>query len=176
MPWTHILTSAERGSHLVNQLLALARNEPGGQGVETFSPLDLNRLAQECTMRWVPQALEKNIDLGFEDIPRLAPLRGDTASLTEMLNNLIDNAIRYTQAGGHITVSVNYEHGGAVLRVEDNGPASRRRTVSECSNASTACSAAARAAADLASPSWRKWQSATAPRSVWTRAMARKGR
>jgi len=119
---TQILTSAERGSHLVNQLLALARNEPGGQGVETFSPLDLNRLAQECTMRWVPQALEKNIDLGFEDIPRLAPLRGDTASLAEMLNNLLDNAIRYTQAGGHITVGVNYEHGGAVLRVEDNGP------------------------------------------------------
>ena len=51
-------------------------------------------------MRWVHQALEKNIDLGFEDIPRLAPLRGDTASLAEMLNNLIDNAIRYTPAGG----------------------------------------------------------------------------
>ncbi|MFA5242843.1 MAG: sensor histidine kinase N-terminal domain-containing protein [Sulfuricella sp.] len=119
---TQILTSAERGSHLVNQLLALARNEPGGQGVESFSPLDLNRLAQECTLRWVPQALEKNIDLGFEDIPRLAPLRGDAASLAEMLNNLLDNAIRYTQPSGHITVGVDYQHGGAVLRVEDNGP------------------------------------------------------
>lgn len=119
---TQILTSAERGSHLVNQLLALARNEPGGQGVEAFSPLDLNRLAQECTLRWVPQALEKNIDLGFEDIPQLAPLRGDAASLAEMLNNLLDNAIRYTQPGGHITVAVDYQHGGAVLRVEDNGP------------------------------------------------------
>ena len=117
-----ILTSAERGSHLVNQLLTLARNEPGGQGAETFSPLDLNRLAQECTLRWVPQALEKEIDLGFEDIPRHAPLRGDASSLAEMLNNLLDNAIRYTQAGGHITVSVDYQHGGAVLRVEDNGP------------------------------------------------------
>ncbi len=117
-----VLTSAERGSHLVNQLLALARNEPGGQGAETFAPLDLNRLAQECTVSWVPMALNKGIDLGFEGGTRLAPLRGDASSLTEMLCNLIDNAIRYTQTGGRVTVSVDYQHGGAVLRVEDNGP------------------------------------------------------
>lgn len=117
-----ILTSARRASHLVNQLLALARNEPGGQDMESFTPLDLNRLAQECTLRWVPLALEKQIDLGLEDIPRLAPLRGDAASLNEMLNNLIDNAIRYSPPGGHITVGVEYELGSAILHVEDNGP------------------------------------------------------
>jgi two-component system sensor histidine kinase TctE len=117
-----ILTSAMRGNHLVNQLLALARNEPGGQGAETFAPLDLNRLAQECTANWVPLALEKGMDFGFEGISRFAPLRGDAASLTEMLGNLLDNAIRYTQTGGQVTVSVDYEHGGAVLRVSDNGP------------------------------------------------------
>jgi two-component system sensor histidine kinase TctE len=118
----HILTSARQSTHLVNQLLALARNEPGGQGADNFTPLDLNQLAQECTVRWVPLALEKNIDLGFEGIPVQAPVRGDAVSLTEMLGNLIDNAIRYTQTGGHITVGVDYQQGGAVLRVEDNGP------------------------------------------------------
>jgi two-component system sensor histidine kinase TctE len=118
----HILTSARQSTHLVNQLLALARNEPGGQGADNFTPLDLNQLAQECTVRWVPLALEKNIDLGFEGIPVQAPVRGDAISLTEMLGNLIDNAIRYTQTGGNITVGVDYQQGGAVLRVEDNGP------------------------------------------------------
>jgi len=117
-----ILTSARHGAHLVNQLLALARNEPGGQGADTFVPFDLNRLAQECAVRWVPLALEKDIDLGFEGIPQHAPVRGDAASLTEMLGNLLDNAIRYTQAGGQVTVGVDYERGGALLRVEDSGP------------------------------------------------------
>jgi two-component system sensor histidine kinase TctE len=67
-------------------------------------------------------ALEKRIDLGFEGIPVQAPVRGDADSLMEMLGNLIDNAIRYTPEGGHITVSVDYRQGGAVLQVEDNGP------------------------------------------------------
>jgi two-component system sensor histidine kinase TctE len=118
----HILTSARQSTHLVNQLLALARNEPGGQGADSFAPLDLNQLAQEGTVRWVAMALEKHIDLGFEGIPVQAPVRGDADSLIEMLGNLIDNAIRYTPEGGHITVSVDYQRGGAVLQVEDNGP------------------------------------------------------
>lgn len=117
-----ILTSARHGAHLVNQLLALARNEPGGRWEETFAPLELNQLAQDCTVRWVPMALEKHIDLGFEGMDVQAPLRGDADSLSEMLGNLIDNAIRYTPEGGRVTVGVGYELGGAVLRVEDNGP------------------------------------------------------
>jgi len=117
-----LLISARRSAHLANQLLALARNEPDGQGVNAFAPLDLNQLAQECTMLWVPVALEKNIDLGFEGIPIHVPLRGDATSLTEMLGNLIDNAIRYTQAEGHVTVKVNYGQDVAMLCVEDSGP------------------------------------------------------
>jgi len=118
----HILTSTEHGIRLVNQLMALARNEPGGQGTENFVPLDINRLAQECTASWIHAALEKNIDLGFEGITTGETVQGDAASLGEMLGNLIDNAIRYTPAGGHITVGVNTTSQGAVLRVEDNGP------------------------------------------------------
>jgi two-component system, OmpR family, sensor histidine kinase TctE len=118
----HMLTSTRHGTRLVNQLLALARNEPGGQGDETFARLELTQLAQECAMQWVPMALEKNIDLGFEGVAAQAWIRGDGVSLTEMLGNLIDNAIRYTQAGGHITISVVAEQGRVELRVEDNGP------------------------------------------------------
>ena len=67
-------------------------------------------------------ALEKNIDLGFEGLPTPLTVQGDANSLMEMLNNLIDNAIRYTPAGGHITVAVQTTSLGAVLSVEDNGP------------------------------------------------------
>jgi two-component system sensor histidine kinase TctE len=118
----HILTSTKHGMRLVNQLMVLARNEPGGQGTENFVPLKLNQLAQECTANWIQTAWEKNIDLGFDGAPDIEEVMGDATSLTEMLNNLIDNAIRYTPAGGHITVGVSAAAQGPVLSVEDNGP------------------------------------------------------
>ncbi len=118
----HILTSTQHGIRLVNQLLALARNEPGGQSANNFTALNLNQLAQECTVNWVQMALEKNIDLGFEGTAAALEVQGDATSLMEMLNNLIDNAIRYTPAGGHITVGVSATQQGAELSVEDNGP------------------------------------------------------
>jgi len=103
-------------------LLALARNEPGGDRNENFAPVDLNQLAQEVTLNWVPMALEKNIDLGFESGPDGMLLNGDANSLQELLNNLIDNAIRYTAPDGHITVGVRMKQGHVLLCVEDNGP------------------------------------------------------
>ncbi len=118
----HILTSTRHGIRLVNQLLALARNEPGGQSTNNFASLNLNQLAQECTVNWVQMALEKNIDLGYEGATTPVTVQGDASSLIEMLNNLIDNAIRYTPAGGHITVGVKATEQGAELSVEDNGP------------------------------------------------------
>ncbi len=118
----HIHTSTQHGIRLVNQLLALARNEPGGQGTDNFTTLNLNQLAQECTVNWVQMALEKNIDLGYEGASAPVTVQGDATSLMEMLNNLIDNAIRYTPANGHITVGVNATQYGAELSVEDNGP------------------------------------------------------
>ena len=100
-------TGAQRTGRTGRRQLRPARSQPAGAGMHGALGA---------------MALEKNIDLGFEGIPVQAPVRGDADSLTEMLGNLIDNAIRYTQAGGHITVSVDYQQGGAVLRVEDNGP------------------------------------------------------
>ena len=118
----NILTSTRHGIRLVNQLLALARNEPGGQGTSHFTALNLNQLAQDCTVNWVQMALEKNIDIGYEAAASAIPVQGDAGSLTEMLNNLIDNAIRYTPCGGHITIGTSCERQWAELRVEDNGP------------------------------------------------------
>jgi two-component system sensor histidine kinase TctE len=118
----HIHTSTEHGIRLVNQLLALARNEPGAQGTANFTAIELNQLAQQCTVNWVQMALEKDIDIGFEGAQDTVAIQGDANALIEMLNNLIDNAIRYTPAGGHITVRVGSSAKGAELSVEDNGP------------------------------------------------------
>ncbi|HZW25910.1 MAG TPA: sensor histidine kinase [Gallionella sp.] len=118
----NILTSSRHGTRLVNQLLVLARNEPGVQDEEHFTGVELNSLAQECTAELVPMALEKNIDMGYEGSPAPLEIQGDENSLTEMLVNLIDNAVRYTPEGGHITVGVGDTDQGPELYVEDDGP------------------------------------------------------
>jgi len=116
-----ICVSTQRCSHLVTQLLTLARNEPQARQNAALEMLDLHRVAQEIAAHWAPEALQKNIDLGFEAEDRQCPVKGDEASLRDLIDNLIDNAIRYTPAGGRITVRVGY--GDATwLEVEDNGP------------------------------------------------------
>jgi two-component system sensor histidine kinase TctE len=114
--------ATEQTTRLVNQLLSLARAEPGavrGQGVE---PLDLVRLARDTTTEWVPRALSRNIDLGFDSPLAAARVEGNPFMLREMLTNLLDNAVRYTQPGGQVTVRVAPRARGVVLTVEDNGP------------------------------------------------------
>ena len=110
-----------RTAHLVNQLLSLARAEPGA-GRLALQPLDLQALARETTMEWVPRALDRGIDLGFEESAAPAPVEGDALLLRELLGNLVDNAIRYTPAGGQVTVRVASAGSAVQLEVEDNGP------------------------------------------------------
>jgi len=120
-----ICFSAQRCSHLVTQLLTLARNEPEARRGVVQQRLDLHRVAQEIAAHWAPEALQKNIDLGFEAADLACQVKGDEASLRDLLDNLLDNAIRYTAAGGRITVRVGFktfDHAGAWLEVEDNGP------------------------------------------------------
>jgi two-component system sensor histidine kinase TctE len=116
-----ICEGADRCSRLVNQLLTLARNEPGVRLEESQSLLDLQRIAQESAMQWVPEAMTKDIDLGFEGGATQLPVRGAEHALRDLIDNLIDNAIHYTQAGGRITVRTGYDE-GAWLKVEDDGP------------------------------------------------------
>ncbi len=120
-----ICVSSQRCSHLVTQLLTLARNEPEARRSAMMELLDLNRISQAIAAHWAPDALQKNIDIGFEAAEIPCPVKGDEASLRDLIDNLIDNAIRYTPSGGKITVRVGYDsvdHGSTWLEVEDNGP------------------------------------------------------
>ncbi len=125
-----IHAAADRNGRLVNQLLSLARAEPGRTEPMARHPVDIVAIARAATELWVPQAIARSIDLGFEsgcqrtDGP--AAVSGDALMLTEMLGNLIDNALRYTQPGGTVTVGVaRVVEGGrpaVLLSVEDDGP------------------------------------------------------
>jgi two-component system, OmpR family, sensor histidine kinase TctE len=115
-------TATEQATRLVNQLLMLARAEPGLENPHTTAPVELAGLARDVTSEWVPRALSREIDLGFEGVPDAAPIAADAFLLREMLHNVIDNAVRYTQPGGRITVRVAPAGDATVLSVEDNGP------------------------------------------------------
>lgn len=115
-------SSMGRLSHLINQLLVLARNQPEVTRAIDLGAMDLIRLAQEVTTDMVPAALQKDIDLGFESLHEGIVIEGEPKRLKEMLYNLVDNAILYTQHGGKVTVSASCQNKQATLSVEDNGP------------------------------------------------------
>ena len=117
----HLYTAVERMSRLVAQLLSLARNEPNTVRRLNLAAIDLGRLALDTTMEWVPEAYKKNIDLGFEGAAGPATIRGDAARLRELINNLLDNAIRYSRDGGKVTVRVTADPDPRVA-VSDDGP------------------------------------------------------
>jgi two-component system sensor histidine kinase TctE len=118
----HLNTATGQTTHLVNQLLSLARAEPGANRTQAQQPINLGDLARETTTEWVPRAIERNIDLGFDASAGAATIEGDTLLIKEMLGNLLDNAIRYTQRGGQVTVRVAAARNQVVLSIEDNGP------------------------------------------------------
>jgi two-component system, OmpR family, sensor histidine kinase TctE len=115
--------SADRLSRLVRQLLSLARNEPGALDTVQLQPLDLNAFALEVSMEWVPNALKRDIDLGFEGVEQPLTIAADGDRLRELINNLIDNAIRYSHSGGRVTVRTSRTpQGECKLAISDDGP------------------------------------------------------
>jgi two-component system sensor histidine kinase TctE len=121
-----IARSSQRAAHMVNQLLALARAEDKEQARKR-QEVPLVRLATETVRDFVPRAMDKRIDLGYEgperDDPRLH-LVGQPVLVRELVRNLVDNALQYTPSGGTVTVRVLPDPFGQVivLQVEDSGP------------------------------------------------------
>ncbi|MEY4210859.1 MAG: hypothetical protein RLZ92_1240 [Pseudomonadota bacterium] len=118
-----IKNSADRVAHLSTQLLTLAKSESVSQSQPDFKLIDLTALVRETCMDWVPRALERGMDLGFEASQALIQVKGDPVLLRELLSNLLDNAIAYGKLGGHISVKIQLEaNSELVLSVENEGP------------------------------------------------------
>ncbi len=122
--------SSIRATHTVNQLLALARAESGGQ-VVARQPCDLAQLTREAVQDSVPRTMERHIDLGYDGAQPGTPgvqIEGNPTLLKEMIRNLLDNAINYTPSTaehpGVITARVHADPFGHIvlLQVEDSGP------------------------------------------------------
>jgi signal transduction histidine kinase len=117
-----IQEAADRLQRLLIQLLKLARAD-GGQSLDRESgTIDLREVIQEIAAKQVPQALEAGIDLHFEAEQRPFPTKANLITINEIFANLIDNAIRYNEAGGSVVVRLFGDRGKPVVDVEDDGP------------------------------------------------------
>ena len=120
-----------RATRLVEQLLTLARQEPAsykqalpGQNapLPAMQPLSLNALAQNAAADFALAAEQKQIDLTVSQTADDARIRGDAGAIAIVLNNLFDNAIRYSPQGGRIVVAVETGADNVALSVQDSGP------------------------------------------------------
>ncbi|TIS20820.1 sensor histidine kinase [Mesorhizobium sp.] len=109
-----------RLARLAEQLLTLSRAEPGSSRPRA-DRIDLTEAAREVLETHAPKAVERNIDLGLEEAGPV-PVIGDGTMLREMIVNLVDNALRYTPAGGTVTVQLAAIGREGVLTVTDTGP------------------------------------------------------
>ncbi len=113
--------SADRTIRLINQMLVLAQVEPDSGKIFDLKPLDLGKIVKEATKEWVPPALKKGIDLGYEGPDNAIMINGDTVLIRTIIDNLIDNAIKYSPNGSSVTTRVKEVEGSVALTVEDNG-------------------------------------------------------
>ena len=116
-----LLAGIDRATRLVEQLLALARQEGAGEGAERVS-LDLTALARNALADAEPEAARHAIALTLDAPTAHVVLRADEAALAVLLRNLLGNALRHTPPGGQVRVGVREEASVIDLTVEDSGP------------------------------------------------------
>lgn len=115
-----IMLAVDRATHVVDQLMNLVKYDEGTK-VPELTLLDLRELSVQISADLVPFAIEKNIDLSVAEINGMK-VYGDASALGMLVRNLIDNAIRYTQFGGHVNVYFSQTSSSVSLHVVDNGP------------------------------------------------------
>lgn len=110
----------ERAARLVEQLLALARSEPGAAPMAP-QRLDLSELVREAVADTVPLALARGTQFElFADGPVF--VAGDRAALRVLVRNLADNAVRYAPRDARVELRIAQDGGVPVLQVDDSGP------------------------------------------------------
>jgi len=111
---------AVRLGRLTDDLLKLARIEAGKLELE-FQPVALADIMESCATTTLLKASQRNLSLDVSFPPELPPVRGDASLLREVLQNLLDNAVQYTQPGGKVSLSAVTHNSKAIVTVADTG-------------------------------------------------------
>ncbi|HEY4072341.1 MAG TPA: ATP-binding protein [Herbaspirillum sp.] len=116
----------KRTGHLVEQLLLVSRLEASSthgprSPRDMHRPLPLHDIVRQVTIDFLPHANMRDINLGVEHL-EVKTVVGSEHHLTILIRNLIDNAVRYTPAGGQVDIALRTIDGAAVLEIDDSGP------------------------------------------------------
>jgi signal transduction histidine kinase len=117
--FTRIVTETERTTDLVESLLTLARADTGAVGL-TKEELDLGEMLQEAYVRGRTMAEAKGLSL-VADVRKPLWINGNTESIQRLLLIIIDNAVKYTSAGGKVSLAASAEDHYAIVKVADTG-------------------------------------------------------
>jgi two-component system sensor histidine kinase QseC len=118
-----LINIADRSTHIVQQLLTLSRIVPEEAYTLTdISTFDMHRLTVDEITDVVPKAIEKKIELELNSPGHTLALQGQMTSISILIRNLLDNAIRYNPPNSHIWVRLEEKKQSIMLQVADNGP------------------------------------------------------
>ena len=115
-----IREESERTSQLIEDLLDLARADAGAVDLQ-FAPLDLNSIVDEVCHQESQRAQAKALDLNVRVPGRSVVIEGNDPAIRRLLRVLLENAIKYTPAGGRIEVSLDQRAERIELAVQDSG-------------------------------------------------------
>ncbi|MCG3173582.1 MAG: Sensor histidine kinase ResE [Myxococcota bacterium] len=115
-----MLRNAERLSRLISDLLDISRMESGQMTLD-LQPINIRQVASHVTGMVEGKSAEKNIRVESHIAPDLAA-QADARALDQVVFNLVDNAIKYTPAGGLVEIAAAPEGGGVRIEVRDDGP------------------------------------------------------
>ena len=114
-----IVSEAERLSRLVNDLLTLQRIENDTAPAASLSRVNLRTIASSVVDTLQPILVERQANVAI--IGEAPDVLGNADRLKEALTNLVDNASRFIEPGGHITIELCGLHGNSVVQVKDDG-------------------------------------------------------
>lgn len=117
-----LLLVIDRTAHIVEQLLTMNHIFPEAVLAQNLEVINLASLCREIIAMLAPKALNKNIDISFEATDKIPNFRGNQASLNILVRNLVDNAIRYSNKDGIVSIRLGINANRVVFEVEDNGP------------------------------------------------------
>jgi signal transduction histidine kinase len=115
------MLSTSKLSQMIDTVLDLTQGEAGTLPLE-MAPVDLAGLAQECVARCRDAAKEKQIEIVLDLKPSAGRVMGDARRITQALDHLLGNAIKYVPNGGRILLHGDGQIQGGRIIVSDNGP------------------------------------------------------
>lgn len=116
-----VTQSCEMMLNLIDDILDIGKINAGGVRLNLIS-VDLEDLIKSAAVAFSTTAMIKRIQIEVKNEGPLPRIKADPARLEQVLNNLVSNAIKFTQDGGHIAIGSRLKHSQVEFWVSDNGP------------------------------------------------------